>query len=304
MQAKPGILNATHAASSDRNSGKIAIITMVYNEKINLPIWLRHYRRTAPNANLFVIDHSSDDGSTVFLHKVSRILLPRDELDEDDRTFIINSLQHGLLRYYEVVIYTDCDELLVPNPAKSPTLEAHLRGRRYSYASPIGINVIHMIDGEPPIDFTRPLLRQRRYGQFHSFLCKPLITRVPLNWEPGFHICNQPPHIDKDLYLFHTKQIDKDQALRRHRLVQRLSWSTNALEANHSAHHRYDDERFFREFFLDPANDLRRLGAREFTFESEIARLQEETHELSGNFHFPAFRGPIVEIPEVFRTAF
>src|SRR4029077_10527919 len=174
-----------------------------------------------------------------------------------------------------------CDELLVPNPARSATLEAHLTDSRYPYASPIGINVIHIVDAEPPIDLTQPILLQRRYGQFHSQMCKPLITRVPLKWEPGFHSCDQRLNIDRDLYLFHIKQIDKEQALRRQHMSRRISWSKDAIDSSHWAHHRYDDERFVREFFLDPANELRQLGAREFAFDSEIARLQAEAREHS-----------------------
>jgi len=284
--------------------GKIAIMTMVYNESTNLPIWLRHYRRIAPTANLFVIDHASDDGSTALLSGATRIPLPRDELDEHDRTFLINSLQHGLLRYYDIVIYTDCDELLVPDPAKSARLDTYLWDQPYSYASPVGLNVIHIAEIEPAIDFTRPLLLQRQYGQFRSTMCKPVITRVALTWEPGFHTCNRSPNIDRNLYLFHIKQIDKDEALRRQHIVQQLPWSAADIEANHGAHHRYDDERFVREFFLDPANELRQLGAREFAFDPGIARLQGETHERSGIFHLPDFKGPVVEIPRSFRTAF
>src|SRR5579862_277055 len=272
-------------------SDNIAIITMVYNEGVNLPIWLRHYRRVAPNATLFVIDHSSDDGSTDNLHDVTRIPLPRDQFDERDRTFLVNSLQQGFLRYFKTVIYTDCDELIVPDPTKSPTLEAYLSGKRYSYASPVGINVIHIVEAEPPIDFSKPLLRQRRYGQFHSHMCKPVVTRVPLIWEAGFHACNQRYYVDKDLYLFHIKQIDRDEALRRQHIARDVPWSKAAIDANHSAHHRYDDERFIREFFLDPANELRQQGGREFVFESEIARLHESAHELSGAFQVPGFKG-------------
>ena len=284
--------------------GKIAIMTMVYNERINLPIWIRHYRRVAPSAFLFVIDHSSDDGSTGFLFGVNKIPLPRDQLDERDRTFLINSLQQAFLRYYDIVIYTDCDELLVPDPAKSSALDIYLRDQPYSYASPVGINVLHMAEIEPPIDFSQPLMSQRRYGQFRSNMCKPVVTRTALTWEPGFHTCNRGPHIDKSLYLFHIKQIDKDEALRRQHIVQRLAWSDAAIEADHGAHHRYDDERFLREFFLDPANELQQLGAQEFAFDAEVARLERETHEYSGVFHVPDFKGPVVEIPEIFRTAF
>lgn len=285
-------------------AGKIAIVTMVYNENIHLPIWLKHYRRMAPNAALFVIDHSSDDGSTDNLAGVHRILLPRDRLDEDDRVFFIGALQQGLLRYYEVVIYTDCDELLVPDPARSASLEAHLGRSRYPYASPVGINVIHDINSEPAIDFSRPLLRQRRYGQFHSHMCKPLVSRIPLAWEAGFHVCDRPVNIDRALYLFHIKQIDQDQALQRHLLTRRFPWSRHALEAGHSAHHRFDVDPFIEEFFVSPAAELQRAGAGAFVFEAEIARLQRETRELSGVFHTPQFRGPIVEIPEIWRSAF
>jgi hypothetical protein len=312
MLVNSGAPNTIHAAqsggtlddSTDGGVGKIAIMTMVYNERNNLPIWIRHYRRIAPSANLFVLDHSSDDGSTESLYGVYKIPLPRDSLDERDRAFLINSLQEGFLRYYDIVIYTDCDELLVPDPAKSATLEAHLRDRSYSYASPIGINVLHIVAVEPPIDFTRPLLHQRRYGQFHSNMCKPVVTRVPLKWEPGFHTCDQAINIDEDLYLFHTKQIDKDQGMRRQHLSRQLPWSRTAIEASHGAHHRYDDDRFVREFFLDPTNQLRDLGAHDFVFDSEIARLRKETHELSGVFQVPDFKGPVVEIPPIFRTAF
>lgn len=282
----------------------IAIITMVYNESTNLPIWVGHYHRMAPSAALFVVDHSSSDGSTARVSGVNRIPLPRDKLDERDRTFLINSLQQGFLRYYDIVIYTDCDELLVPDPAKSAALDAYLAALSYPYASPIGINVLHIADLEPAIDFTRPLLLQRRYGQFQSSLCKPLVTRVALTWEPGFHSCNLRPHVDKSLYLFHIKQIDKEEALRRHHVVQRLPWSEAAIAANHGAHHRYADERFLREFFLDPANQLHQAGAQEFTFDAEIGRLQQETRQHAGIYSVPDFKGPVVEIPGDFRTAF
>jgi len=300
-------VNPSSRAAPSRHSdsaSKIAIMTMVYNESTNLPIWLRHYRRIAPGATLFVIDHASDDGSTALLYGAHNIPLPRHELDERDRTFFINSLQQGFLRYYDIVIYTDCDELLVPDPAKSAKLDSYLSDQAYSYASPVGINVLHIADMEPPIDFARPLLMQRRYGQFRSTLCKPVITRIGLTWEPGFHNCDRPPNIDRNLYLFHIKQIDKDEALRRQHVVQQLPWSAADIVANHGAHHRYDDVRFVREFFLDPANELRQLGERDFAFGPEIARLQAETRERSGIFHLPDFKGPVVEIPRSFRTPF
>jgi hypothetical protein len=277
---------------------------MVYNESVNLPIWLRHYRRTAPTATLFVIDHASDDGSTDHVQAANKIPLPREEMDEWNRTRFINFLQRGLLEFYDVVIYTDCDELIVPDPAVSPSLEAHLAARSYDYAAPVGLNILHLVDVEPPIELDRPLLSQRRYCQFQSRMCKPVITRIPLAWEPGFHECDKPVHIDPDLYLFHTKAMDRGCALNRLHVTQKVTWSQKAIDSNHGTHHRYDDERFEREFFRDRVNQLRRQGLQPFHFEAEIARVRLDSAPIAAVFRIKHFSGPIAEIPERFRDAF
>src|SRR3984893_18250270 len=278
---------------------KIAIVTMAYNEKVNLPIWIRYYRRAAPNAALFVIDHSSDDGSTAQIPEVNKLCLPREEFDEWTRVGFVSHLQRALLQYYELVIYTDCDELIVADPAKAQCLEAHLATQTYEYASPVGLSVLHVLDVEKPINLTEPLLGQRRFCQFHATMCKPLIARVPLKWEPGFHACDKPLRVDRNLYLFHTKAIDRDLAVHRLHITQKIPWSQQAIKANHGRHHRYDDERFVREFFLDRQNQLLKQGAaRPFEFDVEIARMQEEAFESTGFFHVKQFSGPVVAIPE------
>src|SRR5208282_4196404 len=64
---------------------QIAIVTMVYNERVNLPIWIRHYTNHCPGATLFVIDHGSDDGSTQGLIGVNLVPLPRTPFDDQIR---------------------------------------------------------------------------------------------------------------------------------------------------------------------------------------------------------------------------
>jgi hypothetical protein len=278
---------------------------MVYNERVNLPIWIRYYREAVPSAALFVIDHASDDGSTDHMLGVSKLPLPRREVDEWSRTSLINHLQQALLQFYDLFIYTDCDELIVPDPANYPSLEAHLTAQRYEYASPVGLTLVHLTDMEAPIDLTKPLLTQRRYCQFQATMCKPLITRVPLKWEPGFHACDKPIHVDQGLYMFHTKAVDKDLALNRLRVTRSLPWSQEAIEASHGQHHRYGDERFLQEFFRDRINSYHQQGGAEpFEFAAELARLKRESFMTSNVFRVQQFSGPIVEIPERFRTAF
>ena len=82
-----------------------------------LPIWARYYASAFGPENLTVIDHGSDDGSIDCLPRgIGVIHLPRTVFDEYPRTALINSVKDGLLGFYDAVMYTDCDEIIVPDP--------------------------------------------------------------------------------------------------------------------------------------------------------------------------------------------
>jgi hypothetical protein len=91
---------------------------MVYNEPVFLPIWLRHYGKHLGQQNLFLVDHGSDDQSTLEVGSANKIRIPRTDLDEDQRANFVSRFQASLLCYYDAVIFTDVDEMLVPNPTK------------------------------------------------------------------------------------------------------------------------------------------------------------------------------------------
>lgn len=75
--------------------------TMVYNERENLPRWLRHYG--AHVDRLLVLDHGSDDGSTEDLATAERIRVPRSPPDAGLRVALINDMQRHLLRHHAAV---------------------------------------------------------------------------------------------------------------------------------------------------------------------------------------------------------
>src|SRR4051794_31559340 len=214
----------------DGNAMPVAIVTMVYNEHVNLPIWIRHYTKQCPRASLFVIDHGSDDGSTTALTGVTVLPLPRTPFDEQTRADFVTDLQHALLRFYSVVIYTDCDEMLVADPRQYESLAAFLLAADSDVIAPTGLNVQHLPAIEPPIDPSVPILGQRRFASFGASLCKPLIARVPLRFVPGFHWCDRVPDYRAELYLFHLKRMDAEVARQRLRLTRDMAWSERALE--------------------------------------------------------------------------
>lgn len=283
---------------------RAAAITFVYNESFNLPIWIRYFGGQFGEKNLFVVDLGTTDGSTDGLGEVNKIALPRDEFDEYAKTNFINYLQKGLLNYYDTVIYTDADELVVPDPARYADLRTYLNERQFDYASCVGLNVIHILTQEEPLDLAKPILSQRRFARFLSATCKPSVARVPMNWATGFHCSDKPPKIDPDLYLFHTKWMDFNLSLQRHKISREATYSKRTVEQGLGAHSRYGIDRFVREGFLDPVNVLTQKGTAPFDFTAEIAQIEAGSSAGSNIYFIPMNISKLVEIPERFRTAF
>jgi hypothetical protein len=278
----------------------IAIVTMVYNERINLPIWIRHYSAHCPGAILFVIDHGSDDGSTQGLAGVNLIPLPRSPFDDQIRVEIVADLQRALLQLYDVVIYTDCDEMLVADPRIHASLTAFLAATESDVIAPIGLNLHHLIGLEPPIDLQEPILGQRRYVRFASSMCKPSITRVPLRWVTGFHYCDRIPDYRRDLFQFHLRWMDMDASLGRLRLTRAMAWSDRALRNNWGPRQRQSDEERIQEEFKEPADSVGSRGTAPFDFDVEMKRLTASVRLQDGLYRADAFRGPIAHVPEAF----
>jgi len=197
----------------------IAIVTMVNNEDYFLPLWINHYSKVK-NAQLVVVDHGSNDGSTDKLPpNINKITIPQSKpYFELDRALTISDLQHSLLHYYDCVIYTDVDELLVVDPELGLDLAAFIeQSEDHPVISPIGLNVLHLSEAEPALDIAKPILAQRPHAYFHSNYCKPVITRTPTRWMRGFHGCDEETFLDRGLYLFHLAHFDLSYSRKRMR---------------------------------------------------------------------------------------
>jgi hypothetical protein len=186
---------------------RAAIFTMVYNEKLLLPFWRRHYGRQVGYENLFVIDQGSTDGG-VDSNLCNHVRMPRDSHSEGPRAELVSLFQAALLTTYDVVIYTDCDEFLVARPSKFLSLLSYLENRREKVTRCVGMNLVPDEPGFLPLDLDKPIVQQRPFGFVTHWQYKPLVTSIPLNWSYGFHNCDRPDHLDTDLWLFHLKLAD------------------------------------------------------------------------------------------------
>lgn len=200
----------------------IAVVTMVFNEHVFLPIWLAHYGQSLGYHNLYVIDDGSDDGSTENPNIVNLIRRPRGVFDEDYRAKLISRFHYELLRHYDIVIFTDADELIVLDPAVGPSLSEYLGSKSFEFLNPIGFDVVHRSRREPAINLAKPLFAQRRFIRYSRNYSKPAVSAVRMEWRPGFHHCQSPPRDDRNLFLFHLRSMDAELARSRSRVLNRI----------------------------------------------------------------------------------
>lgn len=258
---------------------KIAAITMVFNEAVFLPIWLQHYGAAVGAENLYVIDDGSTDLSTSQADSYHCLKKRRAAFDEEDRAALVRSFHRELLKHYDVVLYTDVDELIVVDPKIGLTLRDYLSATDFEYRNAVGFNVVHHVGSEAAISFDQPLFKQRKYAEFDLKYCKPLIAKVPMEWGPGFHRLRQlPPQYDTNLLLFHMRAMDLDIAKARLKSLQQVTWSSNALANGHSVQFRFSEADYVARLFT--VTDTAAAGAQsDFDFLRSV--LQGEVPQTS-----------------------
>jgi len=231
-----------------------AAFTIVQNEPVFLPLWLGHYARHFDPDDLYVLDHDGTDGSADEARRRFGVNVVRVHRDRSfDHRWLrdtVCAFQAFLLRSYRTVAFAEADELLAADPLHPAGLAGLLDADAPPYVRCLGLNVLHLHESEPPLDFARPLLAQRSTCYLSALYCKPLVARVPLAWEPGFHAAagaSAPP--DPRLLLFHLHRADYATCLRRHEAAARRRWNERDLAEGMGVQNRVCAPEEFRHWF-------------------------------------------------------
>lgn len=202
---------------------KIAALTMVYNEPDFVPIWVRHYAGLVGEENCTIIDHGSDDGCTEGLGRANVLHIPRSPQDDPRRADFISRLCASLLTWYDWVLYTDVDELLVPDPAHHASLQDLCAAAPAPVITALGFNIHHVVGEEPGYDPRYLVTQQRHFAMLTTSMFKPSLISQPVTWTPGFHTCDAPI-VFAPLYLFHLRHVDHAIGLRRMARTRAMPW--------------------------------------------------------------------------------
>lgn len=261
---------------------KIAFATMVRNEPIFLPIWIRYYAAIVPKSQLFILLDGDDQDLPAEAEGCQIVTLQRWQQSEgwDDRRWqIISEFASDLLKNFDVVCFNDVDELLVQDPASGIDLFTALSAARGGKVlTPFALEMVHRRDLEPEdVRLDQPILGQRRYARINSNYAKPCITSVPLRWNLGGHKSTHPELLMPDgLYLLHLRYFDR--GILNARQQERLDLIEAAGDEAAGAGWRHSIERITE--FMDSFETLEARGPDDFGFDWQKKRI---TKEWSGN---------------------
>jgi hypothetical protein len=229
-----------------------ALITMVHNEPVFLPIWLGYYTRFFEPQDIYVFDNETDDESTDREGFV-RIPVRHNRVDHTWMLNTIQDFQHELLERYDMVLVTDVDEIVAPDP-RWGTLGEYLDRFDEEWVNCLGYELLHVRDEEPPLRLDRPILDQRHYWYFNDAYNKAALASVPMQWTPGFHGRTDGSYaLDPDLRMIHLHRMDYEICLERHRTRSRKRWARRDARRGWAGHNRIVDEQEFERWFYEDA---------------------------------------------------
>ena len=166
-----------------RSRRRRAVVTIVHDEAVFLPLWLGYYSRYFAADDIYVLDNDSSDGSTDRDGFV-RVPTPHPSVDHTWMAETLAAFQEELLDRYDVVVVADADEIISPLPSWG-TLDQYIDRLDEEFVNPLGYEILHLPDREPPLDLSRPVLDQRGYWFANDAYDKPLLATVPMTWVPG-----------------------------------------------------------------------------------------------------------------------
>jgi len=123
---------------------KIAAITMVYKDYWALARWYDHYGKLLGPENLYIVAHGRDDEVSRICPDASVTVIPRDNLEgfDQQRAKFLNQFKDALCVFYDRVIRTDTDELIVLDPERFGSFADVFDAHRGPAVFALGLDVV------------------------------------------------------------------------------------------------------------------------------------------------------------------
>lgn len=198
----------------------LGVVTMVYEDYFFLERWYNYYRKQVGAENLYVFSHGNDPKHREIAAEANVMNLPRDEIMfkfDRRRWRMLGNFATGLLDFYNFMIVSDVDEIVVVDPIAAPTIVEYIHQTYGAMKnaprniSPLCLELIHLPEQEPlPIQDNKTILSRRRIFRPNKNYSKPCIVGGPVGFGPGGHRNTLGPrHLPEHLYTLHLKYFDQ-----------------------------------------------------------------------------------------------
>ncbi len=229
----------------DNTKQPLGVVTMVYEDYFFLKRWYDHYKPQVGAENLFVFSHGNDPMHRKIAKGANVINTPRDpRLQKWNRRRwgMMSSFVSGQLEFYNWMILTDVDEIVITDPHVAPDIVTYLRKRfpkirqAPKNIAPLCFDVVHYpADEILPIDDNSTILSRRRTYRPNTNYSKPCLIRKGAHFWPGGHVNSLGPrHLPDGLYMLHLRFFDRYQMEARAEERRRSIQSTDELNPNYS----------------------------------------------------------------------
>lgn len=199
---------------------RVAAWTMVRDDDYFLKLWVDYYSQFIPRSQLFILVDGEDSTLPDGIDGCQVIVFPKSTMEkgwDQKRWNFLSHFSSSLVTRFDVVLGGDVDELIVLDPeAGEDPIQYVLEQTNQPVISPFAIEIIHRLDLEEPLDTSKPILRQRRFGRINASYCKPCIHRIPIKWSLGQHYSDHSELALSDrLFLIHLRYVDQDMLMAR-----------------------------------------------------------------------------------------
>jgi hypothetical protein len=235
---------------------KVAVFTIVKNESFFLPIWIKHYSRFFNKEDLYVLDHQSTDGSTVNLDV--NVVQVTNDLAFDHQWLVdtVQNFQVKLLESYECVIFAESDELLYSTDIPFTEFINKFIESDSLYLTCEGYEMIQDLENEPPLSQNDLIMPNRNYWFKVPHYDKTLISKIPLDWDWGFHfLLGKSNNFENNLFLCHLHRCDFELMLKRHE-ERAKKWNLKEDGPYAGTHHRIGDRDGVLKYFNEVASTV------------------------------------------------
>lgn len=223
----------------------IAFVTMARDEGVFLKAWIENGLRIHADASFYVIDHASESPLSDSLREyfecrsldLNFVRIPAVPFDDDFKAMSLSNLAKILVHSHEVVVSSDCDELIVGLgcPINEVYQKLLVGG---DIVAPVGFEIVQHSDRETDFDPRMPVTMQRRFGFFAAGYTKPVIWRRRTEFGAGLHRVRDEFHYDRSLALLHLRSVDVKISNERASLRRQYDLSDEQIAHGRDAHWR------------------------------------------------------------------